>query len=57
VCPMYVRMHLPLLYTSQIFTLLSMPADSSRWPEPGKKRMADVPLVCPLQVCIHRFGT
>jgi hypothetical protein len=48
VCPMYVRMHLPLPCTSQIFTFESMPADSSRWPVPGKKRMADTPLVWPL---------
>lgn len=32
------------------------PADRMNWPMPGKKRMALTPLVCPLQLCIHRLG-
>ena len=33
---MYVRMHFLLPYTSQILTLPSSPAESSRWPCSGK---------------------
>ena len=41
-------MHLPEPFTSQILILVSMPADSSRWPCFGKKRMAETPLEWPL---------
>ena len=49
-------MHLPEPNTSQILTLPSRPADSSRWPLAGKKRMALTPFVCPAQVWIQRLG-
>ena len=41
--PMYVRMHFWVPGTSQILTLPSSPADSSRWPVSGKKRIALTP--------------
>lgn len=49
-------MHFLLPYTSQILTLPSRPADSSRWPLLGKKRMALTPLVWPVQVWTHCLG-
>mmetsp|Transcript_4241 Transcript_4241/g.7211 ORF Transcript_4241/g.7211 Transcript_4241/m.7211 type:complete len:301 (-) Transcript_4241:1169-2071(-) len=55
-CPRYVRMHLPLLCTSQILILESMEPDSNRWPVPGKNWIFDTPLVCPAQVCTHFLG-
>ena len=54
--PMYVRMHLRVLKTSQILTLVSIPAESSRWPLPGNQRICETPLVCPDHVCSHFFG-
>ena len=54
--PMYVRMHFFELKTSQIFTFVSIPAESSRWPVPGNHRIAATPLVCPDHVCTCCFG-
>lgn len=49
-------MHFPEPCTSQIFALLSKPADKIRWPCFGKNRIAWTPFACPLHVCMHRFG-
>ena len=43
-------------HVTHILTLPSSPADSSRWPCLGKKRMALTPLVWPDQVCTQRLG-
>ena len=54
--PMYVRMHLRELKTSQILTFVSIPAERRRWPLPGNHRIAATPFVWPDHVWMHRFG-
>ena len=54
--PMYVRMHFLEPWTSQIFTLVSMPAESSMWAVRGSHRIAATPFVWPDHVCTHFLG-
>ena len=39
--------YLLFLYTSHIFTLLSIPADKIKWPDLGNHRMQATALLCP----------